>query len=103
MLADLESADGLAVQTQDRAELGAARAHSDAVQKALSVLKLGVLPILFAWIFRVPGGALVSGLMCLTGSGSAVWCIRVSNRECQQCALCLILPDWAAKTHIAQQ
>ena len=48
VLADLKSADGPAVQTQDRAELGAARTQSDAVQKALSVLKLGVLPILFA-------------------------------------------------------
>ena len=48
VLADLESADGPAVQTQDRAELDAARKQSNAVQKALSVLKLGVLSILFA-------------------------------------------------------
>lgn len=67
VLADLGSADGLTSQTQDRAELGAAHAQSDAVQKALSVLKLGVLPILFAWMAWVPKCALVSGLMYLTG------------------------------------
>ena len=54
MLADLGSADGLAARTRDRAELGAARVQSDAVQKALSVLKLGVPPILFGWMVWVP-------------------------------------------------
>lgn len=51
VLAELESADGLAMLSQDSAEPGGGSSGGgggDAVQEALSALKLGALPVVYA-------------------------------------------------------
>ena len=54
MLAELESADGLAMLSQDSAEPGGG-GGSDAVQEALSALKLGALPVVYACMLFFEG------------------------------------------------
>ena len=67
VLAELESADGLAMLSQDSAEPGGGGGGGgDAVQEALSALKLGALPVVNACMpWEGVRGNLVNEVTCL--------------------------------------
>lgn len=86
VLADLERADNLAMQPQDSIELGGAGAQDDAVQEALSALKLGVLPLCVSGFFvHVKASQCLADVALLCATVARMWQYSYIQQLCCFC------------------